>query len=44
MLSDELTAFQGLDEKDIQNYVCVAEYITCLKRFDMLDIVLTNQQ
>lgn len=33
MLWDELCAFRGLDEKDLQNYVCVAEYIHSLKRF-----------
>ena len=33
LLWDELYAFQGLDEKDIRNYYCVAEYISCLKKF-----------
>lgn len=37
MLWDELYAFQGLDEKDIQNPYCVAEYISCLKRFGLLN-------
>ncbi len=37
MLWDELYAFQGLDEADIQNPYCVAQYIACLKRFDLLD-------
>lgn len=36
MLWDEIYAFRGLDEKDLQNYVCVAEYISCLKRFGLL--------
>lgn len=36
MLWDELCAFQGLDEKDLQNYVCVAEYINSLKRFGIV--------
>lgn len=36
MLWDELCAYRGLDEKDLQNYVCVAEYINSLERFDML--------
>ncbi|MDH6363781.1 hypothetical protein M2139_000618 [Enterococcus sp. PF1-24] len=36
MLWDELCAFQGLDEKDIDNYVCVAQYIDSLKRFGQL--------
>jgi hypothetical protein len=40
MLWDELYSFQGLDEKDIQNPYCVAEYISCLDRFDLLDIEL----
>ena len=34
MLWDELCAFQGLDSKDIKNYYCVAQYISCLKRFN----------
>lgn len=34
MLWDELNAFIGLDEKDLQNYVCVSEYIKALKRFN----------
>jgi hypothetical protein len=37
MLWDELCAFQGLDQKDIQNPYCVAEYVSCLKRFGLLD-------
>lgn len=40
LLWDELYAFQGLDEKDIQNYFCVAEYISCLKKFGLLESVL----
>lgn len=39
-LWDELYAFRGLDEKDIQNYFCVAEYISCLKKFGRLKSVL----
>ncbi len=38
MLWDELCAFQGLDEKDLENYVCVAEYINSLKRFGEWEI------
>jgi hypothetical protein len=37
LLWDELFAFRGLDEDDLNNYYLVAEYISCLKRFDMLD-------
>ncbi|WP_270563236.1 hypothetical protein [Clostridium beijerinckii] len=40
LLWDELYVFQGLDEKDIQNYLCVAEYISCLKRFRLLESIL----
>mgnify|MGYP001263514154 CR=1 FL=1 len=40
LLWDELYVFQGLDEKDIQNYFCVAEYISCLKKFGLLESVL----
>lgn len=36
MLWDELLAFRGLDEEELQNYVWVAEYIDALKRFDRL--------
>jgi hypothetical protein len=40
LLWDELFAFRGLDKDDLSNYYLVAEYISCLKRFDMLDGVL----
>jgi hypothetical protein len=40
LLWDELFAFRGLDEDDLTNYYLVAEYISCLKKFDMLDDVL----
>lgn len=40
LLWDELFAFRGLDEDDLSNFYLVAEYITCLKKFDMLDSVL----
>ncbi|WP_312431039.1 hypothetical protein [Lacrimispora sp.] len=42
MLWDELYAFRGLDKKDLQNYVCVAEYINSLKRFDLLTTVIPS--
>ncbi len=32
LLWDELYAFRGLDEQDLQNYVCVALYVNCCKR------------
>lgn len=34
-LWDELCAFQGVDEADLQNPYCVAQYIACLKRLDL---------
>jgi len=40
ILWNELYVFRGLDEKDIQNFVCVAEYISCLKEFELLESVL----
>ncbi|GAA0077635.1 hypothetical protein UT300005_20130 [Clostridium sp. CTA-5] len=40
LLWDELYVFQGLDEKDIQNYFCVAEYISCLKKFGLFEKAL----
>jgi len=40
MLWDELYAFQGIDEADIRNPYCVAQYIACLKRFNRLQDVL----
>lgn len=40
MLWDELCAFQGLDEKDLKNYVCVASYINSLKRFGVLETIV----
>jgi len=33
LLWDELCAFQGLDEKDIENFFCVAQYIAAIKKF-----------
>jgi hypothetical protein len=39
MLWDEIYALQGLDERDIQNYYCVAEYISCLKKLGLLENV-----
>lgn len=41
-LWDELYAFRGLDKKDIQNYFCVAEYISCLKKFGRLEGILQS--
>ena len=40
MLWDELCSFQGLDEKDLQNYVIVEQYINSLQRFGKMNIVV----
>ncbi|MDO5547520.1 MAG: hypothetical protein Q4F79_03450 [Eubacteriales bacterium] len=37
MLWDELCAFRGLDERDLNNYACVAQYINSLRRFGWLN-------
>ncbi|MEN6339394.1 MAG: hypothetical protein ABFD03_04645 [Clostridiaceae bacterium] len=39
LLWDELFAFRGLNEKDLENYYLVAEYVACLKRFNLLGSV-----
>ncbi|HHX87473.1 MAG TPA: hypothetical protein GX693_04745 [Firmicutes bacterium] len=44
MLWDELCAFQGLDSKDIENYYCVAQYISCLKRINRLEEMLADNK
>jgi len=44
LLWDELFAFRGLDEKDLKNYYLVAEYVSCLKRFGMLEKVLKKEK
>jgi hypothetical protein len=41
LLWDELSAFRGLDERDLENFVCVAEYIHSLERFGLLPAVWT---
>lgn len=33
-LFDEILAFRGLDEDDLKNYVCVAEYVKAKEKFD----------
>jgi hypothetical protein len=41
-LWDELFAFRGLDEADLENFYLVAEYVNCLRKFGLLDKVLSN--
>ncbi|MCL2368700.1 MAG: hypothetical protein FWC72_06860 [Oscillospiraceae bacterium] len=40
LLWDELCAFQGLDETDIENFFCVAQYIEAIKQFGLYDEIL----
>ena len=40
LLWDEIFAFRGMDEDDLTNYFLVAEYVSCLRRFGMLETVL----
>ena len=42
LLWDELYAFRGLDDQDLQNPFSVAEYISCLQRFGQLQQTLTG--
>lgn len=42
LLWDELFAFRGLDEDDLSNFYLVAEYISCLKKFNILNSVLAG--
>ncbi|PWR73700.1 hypothetical protein [Methanospirillum lacunae] len=37
LLWDELFAFRGLDNDDINNFYLVAEYIACTRKFDVQD-------
>jgi hypothetical protein len=39
-LYDELTAFHGLNERELSNYFTVARYISCLSKFGMLNSVI----
>ena len=41
-LWDELFAFRGLDETDLENYYLVAEYIHSLRKFDLLAKVISE--
>ena len=43
LLWDELYAHRGLNETDLENFYSVAEYIQCLKCFNMLDGVLQKE-
>ncbi|HWQ98115.1 MAG TPA: hypothetical protein VN538_08515 [Clostridia bacterium] len=43
LLWDELYARRGLNEDDLNNVYSVAEYISCLKRFGMLEHALLKE-
>lgn len=43
LLWDELCAFCGVDDKDLQNYVIVAQYVDVLKRLGKLEAVINEQ-
>lgn len=43
-LWDELFTFSGLDDVDLKNYILVVEYVNCLKRFVMLDEIISGQE
>ena len=40
LLWDELYAQRGLSEDELSNYYCVAEYVACLTRFNLLEQAL----
>ena len=42
LLWDELYAHRGLNEAELENFYCVAEYISCLKRFSLLEETLAK--
>ncbi|MEO1814529.1 MAG: hypothetical protein ABGU93_02915 [Acetobacterium sp.] len=42
-LADELVAFAGLDQADLDNYYLVANYIACLEKFGLLAQVVPAQ-
>ena len=44
MLWDELRAFQGVGEKDLENFVVVTDYIRALKRFGKLDNAISHAE
>ncbi|MCC0653974.1 hypothetical protein [Clostridioides sp. ES-S-0001-03] len=36
-LADEITTFKGLDEDDINNYYLLANYVRCIKKYNLID-------
>jgi len=37
---DELVAFAGLEQADLNNYYLVANYIACLEKFNLLNQII----
>lgn len=42
-LADQLVAFAGLDQADLDNYYLVANYIACLEKYGLLNTVIPAQ-
>ena len=42
LLWDELYAYRGLNEPELENYYSVAEYVSCLNRFGLLEETLAK--
>ena len=42
LLWDELYAYRGLNEPELENYYSVAEYVSCLSRFGLLEETLAK--
>ncbi|PKP63241.1 MAG: hypothetical protein CVT86_05735 [Alphaproteobacteria bacterium HGW-Alphaproteobacteria-8] len=40
--SAAIEAFRGLDAEDLENYYLVAEYVACLRRFGLLDDIISR--
>lgn len=43
-LSDEITAFQGLDSDELTNYYLVANYVRCLQKYNRLNEVINHKK
>ena len=43
-LSDEITAFQGLDPDEPTNYFLVANYVHCLEKYNRLNEVTEHTE
>lgn len=41
-LSDEITAFQGIDSEKLTDFCRVSNYVRCLKKYNKLNEVLNH--